>query len=114
MLHWSASTEPFKISYLARSDQRQHVARSYIAVANSKRLLSEPLPTVFLGQKHYAPFALPDEVEHCINWSSRFRRRADECRALAKIAADEAMREGYRKLAEMYEQMARASIGANR
>jgi hypothetical protein len=42
---------------------------------------------------------------------SSYRDRAAECAKLAEIASDPAIREGYRKLAEAYLNLAKAELG---
>jgi len=98
------SGEPFSIF---RSGPHERRVAGLETLAISRQLLKQKPPNSFLGDQHYGPFPLPDETERGIRWRGRFQLRAEECRTLAGMAADDATREGYLKVAGTYESMAK-------
>ena len=57
-----ASPKPFPIARPAPSDG-QIVARAHALLGRSKKLLQQGSPSSFLGDQHYEPFPLADEIE---------------------------------------------------
>jgi len=77
-------------------DERETVARAHAMVAQSIELLKTEPPSTFLL------ISAPEESKHSPR-GSLFLCRANECRVLAGIVADESTRNEYLKLAETYE-----------
>ena len=57
--------QPFLIARPAPSD-REILARVYASLGGSKKLLQQGAPSSFLGDQHYEPLPLADEVQRTL------------------------------------------------
>jgi hypothetical protein len=82
------------------------LAPAYAAVIRSMRVLRyrRRNPNAFRAETHPGPAPLSNDVGR--SQPKLLRGRAEECRALAQIVNDQQERDGYLKMAQMYEELA--------
>jgi hypothetical protein len=82
------------------------LAPAYAAIIRSMRVLHyrRRTPNAFRAETYPAPTPVPNDVGR--SQPKLLRDRAEECRALAQIVTDQHERDGYLKMAQMYEELA--------
>ena len=82
------------------------LAPAYAAIVRSMRVLHyrRRSPNAFRTETH--PGSTPVQNDVSRSQSKLLRDRAEECRGLAQIVTDQQERDGYLKMAQMYEELA--------
>ena len=98
---------PFQIAHVGPRDRRR-IAHVHVVLAESRKLLQQAPPNLFLGEQHHDLIPLPNETEvHGTTEAQKYHRLAAECHQLAGILLDH--RDDYLRMDAVYLTMAARS-----